>query len=305
MASKVVVVGSFNMDLTTTVDRMPRPGETVLGDVFTTGPGGKGSNQAIAAARLGAHVTFVGRIGTDAFGQAALAIWAQDGVDTRHIIRDPDHATGVAPIFVDKDGENMIVVALGANLALSPADVDAAADAIRTADILLTGLEIPIETAAHALKIAKAAGVRTILNPAPAQPLTHDMLLSADVLTPNESELEVLSGLAIDDVEQAAQLVKAHDNQHIVVTLGGQGAAYYGPGGHGVVPVFPVSVVDTTGAGDAFNGGLAVALSDGLDMPEAVRFAGATAALCVTKRGTAASMPTRAEVDTLLKGSTG
>lgn len=305
MASKVVVVGSFNMDLTTTVDRMPRPGETVLGDVFTTGPGGKGSNQAIAAARLGAHVTFVGRIGTDAFGQAALAIWAQDGVDTRHIIRDPDHATGVAPIFVDKDGENMIVVALGANLALSPADVDAAADAIRTADILLTGLEIPIETAAHALKIAKAAGVRTILNPAPAQPLTHDMLLSADVLTPNESELEVLSGLAIDDVEQAAQLVKAHDNQHIVVTLGGQGAAYFGPGGHGVVPVFPVSVVDTTGAGDAFNGGLAVALSDGLDMPEAVRFAGATAALCVTKRGTAASMPTRAEVDTLLKGSTG
>lgn len=302
MARKVVVVGSFNMDLTTTVARMPRPGETVLGDVFTTGPGGKGSNQAIAAARLGAQVTFVGRIGVDTFGEAALAIWAQDGVDTRYVIRDPDRATGVAPIFVDQDGENMIVVALGANLALGPADVDAAADAIRAADVLLTGLEIPIATAAHALKIAKAAGVRTILNPAPAQPLTHEMLLTADVLTPNESELEVLSGLAIDDVEQAARMVKAHQDQYVVVTLGSQGAAYFGPGGHGVVPVFPVNVVDTTGAGDAFNGGLAVALSEGLSMPEAVRFASAAAALCVTKRGTAASMPTRAEVDALLKG---
>ena len=302
MTSRVVVVGSFNMDLTTTVARMPCPGETVLGDVFTTGPGGKGSNQAIAAARLGAHVTFVGRIGTDAFGEAALAIWARDGVDTHFVIRDPDHATGVAPIFVDKTGENMIVVALGANLALSPADVDAAADAIRSADILLTGLEIPVETAAHALKIAKAAGVRTILNPAPAQPLTQEMLLTADVLTPNESELEILSGLAIDDVEQAANLVRTHDDQHVVVTLGSQGAVYFGPGGQGVVPVFPVNVIDTTGAGDAFNGGLAVALSEGLHMAEAVRFAGATAALCVTKRGTAASMPARAEVDALLKG---
>jgi ribokinase len=300
MPAKIVVVGSFNMDLTTYVPRMPRPGETIMGDRFVTGPGGKGSNQAIAAARLGAQVTFIGRIGQDGFGETALKMWRDNGVDTRYVVTDPILATGVAPILVDKDGENMIVVALGANLAVSPADVDAAEDTIKAADVLVTGLEISPATAAYALKLAKTHGVRTILNPAPASALPDATLADADFLTPNETELEVLTGLATGDPASAARLLLKRAGQVVIVTMGGGGTAYFTAHESGHAKVFPVSVVDTTGAGDAFTAGVSVALGEGLALAEAVRFGNAVAGLCVTKPGTASSMPFRAEVDVLL-----
>lgn len=301
MTAKIVVVGSFNMDLTTYVQRMPRPGETVMGDRFVTGPGGKGSNQAIAAARLGAEVTFVGRVGQDGFGETALKMWRDNGVDTRYVVVDPERATGVAPILVEAGGENMIVVALGANLALSTADVDAAIEAIKSADMLVTGLEIPPATAAYALTIAKANGVRTILNPAPAAALPDATVADADYLTPNETELEVLTGLGTGAVERAARMLFKRPDQTVIVTMGGAGTRYYTASESGHVPVFQVDVVDTTGAGDSFTAAVAVALGEGLALADAVRFGNAAAALCVTKPGTASSMPYRAEVDTLLK----
>ncbi len=300
MAAKIVIVGSFNTDLTTYMERMPRPGETVHGRKFVTGPGGKGSNQAVAAARLGAEVTFVGRIGQDVFTPLALNIWQQEGINTDYVIQDPEHSTGVAPIFVDDTGENSIVVVLGANLAVSKADVDAAAEAIAQADILLTQLEIDYDAVGHALRVAKEHGVTTILNPAPAGHLPADVVALVDYITPNETELEVLSGMPASSVEEMARSLLTTDTQTIIMTMGAQGARYLRQDGTALVSSYQVDVVDTTGAGDAFNGGLAVALAEGKRLVDAVAFANATAALCVTKPGTAPSMPQRAEVEALL-----
>ncbi|GIL13238.1 MAG: ribokinase [Chloroflexota bacterium] len=300
MTAKIVIVGSFNTDLTSYMERMPRPGETVSGRKFVTGPGGKGSNQAVAAARLGADVTFIGRVGQDVFGDLALKTWEQEGINTRYVVRDPEHATGVAPIFVDDTGENSIVVVLGANLNIQAADVDAAADLIAQADIVLTQLEINYDMVAYALQAAKQRGVKTILNPAPAGHLPAEVVALADFITPNETELEVLSGKSGLTAEQAARSLLTHDGQTVVVTLGAQGAQYVRQDATGVIPTFKVNVVDTTGAGDAFNGGLAVALAEGKPLTEAIAFANATAALCVTRPGTAPSMPCRDEVEALL-----
>jgi len=306
MAAKIVVVGSFNTDLTAYVERMPRPGETVAGDRFVTGPGGKGSNQAVAAARLGAEVTFVGRIGDDVFASVGLDLWRAEGINTDHVAQDPDVATGVAPIVVDAGGENSICVILGANLRISLDDIEAAADVIAGADVLLTQLETNHDAVARALEVARSAGVRTILNPAPASRLPPETLGLADYLTPNETELEVISGLDGGSVDEAIGAVRANEEQVVVVTLGSQGARYVQPASDGVVAGgvvggFQVDVIDTTGAGDAFNAGLAVALAEGQDLPCGIRFANAAAALSVTKPGTAASMPTRAEVELLLE----
>ena len=300
MTARIVVVGSFNTDLTSYVERMPRPGETVHGRKFVTGPGGKGSNQAVAAARLGAEVTFVGRVGQDVFADLALNTWKAEGINTDYVIQDPEHATGVAPIFVDDSGENMIVVVLGANLNIQKADIDAAAEAIARADVVLTQLEINYDAVGYALKIAKAQGARTILNPAPAGQLPADVVALADFMTPNETELEVLSGSPGVPPEVAARKLLTTPAQTVVMTLGSKGARYVRQDDEGIIPVFPVEVVDTTGAGDAFNGGLAVALAEGKDLEEAIRFANATAALCVTKPGTAPSMPRREDVEALL-----
>ena len=300
MTAKIVVVGSFNADLTSYMERMPRPGETVHGRRFVVGPGGNGSNQAVAAARLGAAVTFVRRIGQDVFAPFALNLWQQEGINTAYVVQDPEHATGVAPIFVDDSGENSIVVVLGANLAVSKADVDAAVEAIAGADVLLTQLEIDYETVGHALRVAREHGVRTILNPAPAGHLPPAVIALADYLTPNETELEILSGRPGASIEEAAQSLLTTDEQTIVMTLGAQGARYLRRDGTALIPSFKVEVVDTTGAGDAFNAGLAVALAEGRSLPDAIAFANATAALCVTKPGTAPSMPRRAEVEALL-----
>ena len=300
MPAKIVIVGSFNTDLTTYMERMPRPGETVSGRRFVTGPGGKGSNQAVAAARLGAEVTFIGRVGRDVFAEIALDIWQEEKINTDFVVQDPEHATGVAPIFVDDAGENMIVVALGANLAITKADIDAAADVIAQADILMTQLEINYDMVDYALRIAKSKGIRTILNPAPAGEIPADTIALADFLTPNETELEVLSGISAAKQKDAAQSLLTTDAQTVVVTLGQQGAMYVQKDSTGRIPGFEVDVVDTTGAGDAFNGGLAVALARDKSLEDAIRFANATAALCVTRPGTAPSMPRRAEVERLL-----
>jgi len=303
MTAKIVVVGSFNTDLTAYAERMPRPGETLSGKKFVTGPGGKGSNQAVAAARLGAEVTFIGRVGNDVFAEIAYNIWRAEGINTDYVIRDADHSTGVAPIWVDDKGENSIIVILGANLNMQKSDVDAAAKLIAEADVLITQLEINYDMVAYALQVARQHGVRTILNPAPAGKLPADVIALADYITPNETELEELSNHVSASVEEAARSLLSSPDQTVVVTRGADGAQWVRQQGSLLLPTFKVDVVDTTGAGDAFNGGLAVALAEGKSLDEAIRFANATAALCVTKPGTAPSMPQRADVEALLARS--
>ena len=299
MTAKIVVVGSFNADLVAYLERMPRPGETVHGDRFATSAGGKGSNQAVAAGRLGAEVTFIGRVGNDVFAELAYEIWDAEGINRDYVSADDEYATGVAPILVDSSGENMIVVVLGANSRLTAADIDAARERIAAADVLVTQLEINLDMVQYALETAKQLGVATILNPAPAAAIPQSLIDLADYLTPNETELETLSGSAGDYTAAARQLL-IRDDQRAVVTLGAQGAQIVSGAESLTIPTFAVDVVDTTGAGDAFNAGLAVALAEGKPLEEAVRFANATAALSVTKPGAAPSAPYRAEVRELL-----
>jgi len=298
VSATIVVLGSFNLDMITTMERLPQPGETVQGRRFSTGPGGKGSNQAVAAARLGADVSFVGRIGQDPWGDVALTCWQEEGVNSEHVSRDAELATGVAPIWVDDAGENAIVCALGANLGLTREHVDAAVDCIAAADILVLQLEVPLETVAHALNLAQKLEVPCILNPAPAQALTPEMLALASWLTPNQTELATLYGEAPTDLRPLV----TRRGQTLIQTMGAAGARWATQDGSGQVPAFEVEVLDTTGAGDAFNGGLAVALAEGQALEEALRFANAVAALSVTRSGTAPAMPRRADVEALLAG---
>ncbi len=298
---RITVLGSYNTDLTTFTPRMPQPGETILGSGFKTGPGGKGSNQAVAAARVGAWVSFVGRIGQDMFGEMALRTWKEAGVDTACVRQSSEQATGVATILVDSHGENMIVVASGANFAVSPADVEAAADAIANSKVVLTQLETPLPAVRRLLELGRAQGVLTILNPAPGQPLDRDLLALCDIITPNQTEAEIITGVPSTDAESAARALREHGARTVVMTLGGEGVLLYDDQGPRRFAAFKVDrVVDTTGAGDAFNGALAVALAEGRSMPDAIRFASATGAISVTRPGATESMPTRAEVDALL-----
>ncbi len=303
MAARIVVVGSFNTDLVSYMQRMPRPGETVHGDTFMTGAGGKGSNQAVAAARLGAEVTFIGRLGKDVFANLAYEIWDAEGINSDYVVQDEETATGVAPIFVDSAGENMIVVVLGANSRVQSSDIDAARERIAAADVLVAQLEINTDMVTYALQVAKEVGITTILNPAPAAPIARETIQLADFLTPNETELESLSGGPVSDVEAAARALMTRDDQTVVVTMGAQGAQIVSRDQSDLQPTFNVDVVDTTGAGDAFNGALAVGLAEGKTLNDAVRFANATAALCVTKAGAAGSAPYRADVDAMLAAS--
>lgn len=303
MTAKIVVVGSFNADLVSYMERMPRPGETVPGERFATGAGGKGSNQAVAAARLGADVTFIGRVGNDVFAELAYEIWDAEGVKREFVKRDSDVATGVAPILVDSSGENMIVVVLGANRRIQQSDIDAARERIADADMLVVQLEVNLDIVPYALQAAKAYGVATILNPAPAAAISAETIQLADYLTPNEIELETLSSGDVDDVASAARALLTRDDQTAVVTLGAEGARIVTPEDSLTVPTYAVDAVDTTGAGDTFNAALAVGLSEGAALEDAVRFANAAAALCVTKPGAADSAPYRADVDALYFGS--
>ena len=301
MPPRIVVVGSYNADLVTYMPSLPMFGETVSGHRFETGAGGKGSNQAVAAARLGADVCFVGRVGTDNYADVGFQLWEEEHITHHWVARDPDNPTGIASIFVDDSGENMIALAPGANMALTPGDIDAAADMIAQADVLLTQLEIPLETVEHALKLARSKGVKTILNPAPARSLPESFLALADYLTPNESEVEILTGVRADTLEHDAQKLLSGEQQVVIVTMGAWGVIWVRQNEQGHLSAFEVEAVDTVGAGDAFNAGLAVALAEGKTLEDALRFATAAAAVSVTRPGAADSMPRRSEVDALLQ----
>lgn len=304
MKPRVTVVGSANTDMIIKLDRIPRPGETMLGGEFATAAGGKGANQAVAAARAGGKVTFIARLGSDTLGDEAVLGYASDGVNTDFILRDKKALSGVALIFVAKDGENSIAVASGANKRLSPADVRKARQAIGLSDVLLVQLETPIETVHAAAAIAHKAGALVILNPAPAQELPPELLKLVSVITPNETEAEILTGIRVEDAESAARAAaKLHASgvATVLITLGSKGVYLDSGETRRVVPAYKVRPIDTTAAGDVFNGALAVALAEGRELGAAVRFAAAAGAISVTRLGAQPSAPKRREVETLLK----
>jgi ribokinase len=280
------------------VDQIPAPGETVIGHEFVMAAGGKGANQAVAAARLGAEVIFVACLGNDSFGDRAVAGYEQEGIDTTWVVRDEEAASGVALIFVDQSGENSIAVASGANAHLAPHDVEEAAQAITSADALLIQLEVPLPSVSRAIELASEAGVPTILNPAPAQAIPSSLLTRVSIATPNEHEIRVVVG----DHDRAAAVARMLDagTQTVLVTLGSAGVLWAEGDWRERVPAFPVHAVDTTAAGDAFNGALACALARGLTTAEAIRYANAAAAITVTRMGAQPSLPTRSEVDDFL-----
>jgi len=304
MTARVTVVGSLNMDLVVRAPRIPQPGETIIGGDFRQVPGGKGANQAVAAARLGARVSMVGRLGRDAFGQALLEGLAGDGVDHTFVIRDEEAATGVALIVVDDGGQNSIVVASGANARLSVGDVEAAQAAIVEADVLLLQLESPLEAVFRTAEMAHARGVTVVLNPAPARSLPASLLAMVDVLIPNESETALLTEMPVTDrvqAEAAAAALLEMGVGAVILTLGERGALLAQPKGVTHVPPFEVAPVDTTAAGDAFVGGLATALAEGKSLARAVRWGNAAGALAVTRAGAQPSLPTRGAVTRLLR----
>jgi ribokinase len=305
MAKKIVVLGSFVADVAFRAARLPAWGETLMGSGFALGPGGKGSNQAVAAARAGAAVQMLSRLGDDAFGRLARDTWAADGIDAS-LVENCVTPTGSAAILIDEvKGENAIIVVPGACFTLAPKDVEAAGDAIRSAGVLLSQLELPLDTVERGLQVAREAGVRTILNPAPAQALSDSMLRLADFLIPNESEAALLTGLPVESVAQAetaARVLLGRGARCVIVTLGAQGVLVCAEGADAVmVDAFNAGpVLETTGAGDAFCGGFAAALSEGASVLEAARFGCATAGISVTRAGTAPSMPRRSEIEQLL-----
>lgn len=302
--SRILVVGSSNTDMIIKLDRIPRPGETILGGAFVTAPGGKGANQAVGAARAGGQVTFIARVGQDMFGDQAVAGFATDGINVDHVSRDKTNPSGVALIFVAKDGENSIAVAGGANAKLSPADVRKAKAAFDGASVLVMQLETPLESVQAAADLAVKAGVRVILNPAPAQSLPDKLLKCVSILTPNETEAELLTGIAVTDTASAAAAaakLRVRGVQTVIITLGARGAFVATESGGQLVSGFKVKAVDTTAAGDIFNGALAVALAEGKPLDQAVRFANAAAAISVTRLGAQPSAPTRREIEKFLK----
>ena len=303
MAGQIVVVGSSNTDMILQMEHIPRPGETILGGRFSMAAGGKGANQAVAAARAGGRVTFLARVGRDMFGRQAIEGFRRDGIDVQHVIEDELSPSGVALIFVAASGENSIGVASGANLCLSPADVERVAETIAGADVLVMQLETPLETVRAAATIAVAHHVPVVLNPAPAQPLDDQMLRMITVLTPNESEAELLTGLRVADettASKAAEQLRGKGIGQVIVTLGARGAWVSAAEFSGLVPALKVKPVDTTAAGDVFNGALAVAMSEGMSLERSVRFACAAAALSVTRLGAQPSAPQRAEIESML-----
>lgn len=301
--SQLVVIGSSNTDMIVRVPRIPLPGETVLGGEFQTAPGGKGANQAVAAARAGADVSLLACVGDDGFGREALAGFARDGIDCEHVVIDPTAPSGVAQIFVAADGENSIGVASGANAHLTPAHIERAAAAIEAANTILLQLEIPLETVMRAAEIAAAANRRVILNPAPAQELPAELYPLLDIISPNETEAELLTGVAVRDESSAAAAAASLRDRGVdtvLITLGAAGVFVSTGASREVVPAHAVDVVDTTAAGDVFNGNLAAALCRDLRLEDALAYAQAAAALSVQQLGAQPSAPTRSAIDAFL-----
>ncbi|MYA50337.1 MAG: ribokinase [Chloroflexi bacterium] len=303
MAPTVVVLGSINMDLIGAAPRLPSPGETVLGGDFYTAPGGKGANQAVAAARMGASVRMVGRVGTDLFAPQLLDSLRASGVDVSGVMEDPDAASGVAMILLDASRENRILVASGANMRCDDTQVDAVKSALDGADALMLQCEIPAAASLKAARIAKEMGVHVVWDPAPAGAFPPEAYGLVDALTPNQAEAAALTGIDVTDVasaESAARALVQRGVRAVVVKMGEAGAFYLSDGDSGYVPPFEVEAVDTVAAGDAFGAAMTCALAEGKSLSEAVRSGAAAGALAVTRPGAQDAMPTRADVEALL-----
>lgn len=300
MTNKILVVGSTNTDMVIKAAHLPLPGETILGGTFLMNAGGKGANQAVAAARLGAQVTFVCKTGNDIFGQQSKQLFVDEGIDTKYVFSDSEHPSGVALITVDEQAENCIVVASGANAYLLPDDLVKAIEAVEQAEWVLMQLEIPMETIEYVAGLARTKGKNVILNPAPAQPLSKSLLENVDILTPNETEASMISGITVTDTAsayEAARIICAMGVKTVIITLGAKGALIYADNFRAEAPAEKVTAVDTTAAGDVFNGALAVALSENKAITEAVQFACKAAAISVTRIGAQASAPYRHELN--------
>ncbi|MEM7791611.1 MAG: ribokinase [Verrucomicrobiota bacterium] len=297
--SKIVVIGSSNTDIVIKSRSLPKPGETVLGEDYLMNPGGKGANQAVAAAKLGGSVAFIAKVGDDDFGRGARQNFARFGIDVSHISIDPDKPSGVAAIMVDDAGENSISVAPGANNALGVSEVKDALPVIEAANVVLLQLESPLETVEFAIRSSRGLGKTVILNPAPACALPGEFIAQLDVITPNETEAEILSGIPVKSIEgarKAAEVLKAMGVRAVVLTLGARGAFVLSDAFDGLIPVEPADAIDTTAAGDTFNGALAVALAEGRAIEHAVAFANRAGAISVTRMGAQASAPFREEL---------
>jgi ribokinase len=299
-APRIAVIGSANTDLTTFTEVFPRPGETLFGRSFAMGFGGKGANQAVAARLCGADVVMVAKVGKDLFGQATIDNFASFGIDTRHVRIVDDAPTGVAPIFVEPNGQNRIIVVKGANDCLTPADVDAAAADLVRVDAIILQFEIPLQTIYHAVRFAQAHGIRCIVNPAPAAAADLMQLASADLFIPNETEAEQITGLPVHSDAEAvacASSLLAKGFRRVVITLGARGSLVVDANGHERVAPHSVTSVDSSGAGDAFIGSLAVFLAEGMSQSQALAQANLYAALSTTRIGTQKSFPRRADLD--------
>ncbi len=299
---KVIVMGSSNTDMVIQSEHIPAPGETILGGRFEMVSGGKGANQAVAAARLGAHVSFIGKVGSDVFGQQALKGLQADGINIEFTTVKDNCASGIALIMVDNQGENCISVASGANAEISKEDIDQAGDQFITGNLLLTQLEVPVNIVEYTIQQAKDSGMKTILNPAPAAPLSDKLLAQIDIITPNQSEAELLTGIEVNNPETAKAAASSLLNRGVgavILTMGKQGAYVLGEGLDEIVPALSVTAIDTTAAGDTFNGALACSLAEGNDLQSATRFATKAAAISVTRFGAQTSCPTLEEVLTI------
>ncbi len=303
MGHKIIVVGSSNTDMVIKSKRIPVPGETILGGDFLMNPGGKGANQAVAAARLGGDVTFIARTGNDMFGKRAVELYKKEGINTKFITTDEKEPSGVALILVDEKGENCISVSKSANEKLTQKEVEVAKDLFEKGDIVLMQLETPLETIEYTAQMANEKGLKVILNPAPARELPASLLKNVYMVIPNETEAEILSGVKVTDLDsakKAADVISAKGVDIVLITIGKRGAFVKEGNNYEVVPTYKTVPVDTTAAGDTFCGALCVALSEGKNIKDAVKFANRSASISVTRMGAQSSVPYRKEIDEII-----